>query len=266
MKPTGERNAGNPQTTFEVAGSGNRFTVRLVSPIPEETGSPRWAGPKRHGARPRPYTEILRQLPLWLTRLVRGPKLSGEIGTLKRIFRCSDCREELVPRALPIRVAASFALKTVVVGVAELSIFVAICGLQLRGQQRPNFSGYYIHRADQSVYIPNSHTVRLTVTQNAETLDVVMTFEGGKSTTSHYALDGTETSNITAVGVPTKDRAKFKGKRLIITMQASDGSFEMSREWKLSSDLQTLIVKTLLHYPADWNLDRSSSDKYSREQ
>jgi hypothetical protein len=41
VKPTGERNAGNPHTTFEVAGSGNRFTVRLVSPIPEETGSPR---------------------------------------------------------------------------------------------------------------------------------------------------------------------------------------------------------------------------------
>ena len=52
---TGERNAGNLHTTFEVAGSGNRFTVRLVSPIPEETGSTRYAGPTQHGARPRPY-------------------------------------------------------------------------------------------------------------------------------------------------------------------------------------------------------------------
>jgi hypothetical protein len=41
VKPTGERSAGNPLSTFEVAGSGNRFKVRLVSPIPEETGSPR---------------------------------------------------------------------------------------------------------------------------------------------------------------------------------------------------------------------------------
>jgi len=41
LKPTGERSAGNPHATFEVAGSGNRFTVPLVSPLPEETGSPR---------------------------------------------------------------------------------------------------------------------------------------------------------------------------------------------------------------------------------
>ena len=41
VKPTGERSAGNPHSTFEVAGSGNWFTVSLLSPLPEETGSPR---------------------------------------------------------------------------------------------------------------------------------------------------------------------------------------------------------------------------------
>lgn len=168
-----------------------------------------------------------------------------------------------------MRVGGNFVLKEVVVGVAGLSIFFAICGPPLRAQQRADFSGHYIHRADKSPYVLNSLTVRLTVTQNAETLEVVMTFEGGKSTTSRYALDGAETSNMTVVGVPTKDRVKFKGKRMIITTQASSvtpgASFEMTREWELSPDLQTLTIKSRVHYPVDWSLDRSSSDKYARE-
>src|ERR1700674_5986058 len=44
VKPTGERSAGNPLSPFEVPGSGNRFTVPLVSPLPEETGSPQVGG------------------------------------------------------------------------------------------------------------------------------------------------------------------------------------------------------------------------------
>lgn len=170
-----------------------------------------------------------------------------------------------------MRVSGNSVLKQVVVGVAGLSIFFAICGPHLNAQQSPDFSGHYIHRAEKSPYVHNSLTVRLIVTQNAETLEVVMTFEGGKSTTSRYALDGAETSNMTPLGgVPTKDRVKFKGKRMIITTQASgitpDGSFEMTREWELSPDLQTLTIKSRVHYPADWNLDRSSSEKYAREK
>src|SRR6516162_3555821 len=37
VKPTGERSAGNPPSTLEVAGSGKRFTVSLVSPLEQPT-------------------------------------------------------------------------------------------------------------------------------------------------------------------------------------------------------------------------------------
>src|SRR6516162_1448292 len=40
-KQPGKPSDRNGHARFDAAGSGNRFTVRLVSPIPEETGSPR---------------------------------------------------------------------------------------------------------------------------------------------------------------------------------------------------------------------------------
>jgi hypothetical protein len=40
-KQTGKPSDRNGHARFDAAGSGNRFTVRLVSPLPEETGSPR---------------------------------------------------------------------------------------------------------------------------------------------------------------------------------------------------------------------------------
>src|SRR5262249_37713976 len=49
-------------------GSGNQFTVSLVSPLPEETGSLSWAKPKGHGARPRPYKNPDRGAELYLRR------------------------------------------------------------------------------------------------------------------------------------------------------------------------------------------------------
>src|SRR5215469_4078704 len=39
-KQPGKPSDRNGHARFDVAGSGNRFTVRLVSPLPEETGSP----------------------------------------------------------------------------------------------------------------------------------------------------------------------------------------------------------------------------------
>ena len=75
VKCAGERNAGNPPATFDVAGAGNQLTVRLVRHSQRKRGATDRPNLRSHGASPRPYRGGIRKCVRleWTISARRGP-------------------------------------------------------------------------------------------------------------------------------------------------------------------------------------------------
>jgi hypothetical protein len=113
-------------------------------------------------------------------------------------------------------------------------------------QDRPNFSGSYV-LAWPKPEIRHGKTQRpseLKVVQHGRVLKASLT-ERGKTRTSTYYLDGTESKNVAAGGAPSSDKATIKYRTLLIesTVRVPKATLAIEQKWQLSPDSRHLIIQ-----------------------
>jgi len=107
----------------------------------------------------------------------------------------------------------------------------------------------------------------LKVVQNGSLLEIVETFDSGKTMTSRYALDGNESKNTTEGGVPTVDKAEVKGKTLVIrsSYRLPNGvPVHETQKWELSADARTLKIRRQTQFEGMSMLDETTNETYQR--
>lgn len=136
-------------------------------------------------------------------------------------------------------------------------------------QENPNFSGTYALTA-----LKGDHTAKtlpkniMKVTQNGETLEIVESFDDGKTLTRKYALNGGESKNLTSGGVPTTDKAEIKGKTLIIRSSChlpTGVTVHETEKWDLSADSKTLKIHHQTQFDGMSMLDDTLNETYQRQ-
>jgi hypothetical protein len=136
-------------------------------------------------------------------------------------------------------------------------------------QGTPNFSGTYALTA-----LKGEHTAKtlpkttMKVTQNAGSIEIVESFDDGKTLTSKYALDGSESKNLTSGGVPTTDKAEIKGKTLVIrsSYRLSTGdTVHETEKWELSADSKTIKIRHQMQFERMSMLDDTLNETYQRQ-
>jgi len=155
-----------------------------------------------------------------------------------------------------------------------MRIFISYCcfllfAITAAAQESPNFSGTYALTA-----LKGEHKAKtlpkntLKVTHNADSLEIVESFEDGKSLTRKYALNGGESKNLTSGGVPTTDRVEVKGKTLIIrsTYGSRAGvTIHETEKWELSADSKTLRIRDQTQVEGAPMLDDTLNEIYQRK-
>jgi hypothetical protein len=103
--------------------------------------------------------------------------------------------------------------------------FVLALTLPALPQQSPDFSGVYtlksLTRSDSAGggdfrEQTSAPKTTLNISQDANALDATFTFSSGKTVILKYKLDDMESTNVDPDGSPTTDRAKLKGRELIV--------------------------------------------------
>jgi hypothetical protein len=133
-------------------------------------------------------------------------------------------------------------MRVFVSGLACLLLFSA----SSFGQDPPDFSGSYV-LAWPKPEIHHGKAQRpseLRVVQQGRVLKATLT-ERGKTRTSTYYLDGTESKNLAAGGAPSSDKATVKYSTLLIesTVQLPKATLAIEQKWQLSPDSRHLIIQ-----------------------
>jgi hypothetical protein len=133
-------------------------------------------------------------------------------------------------------------MRVFVSGLACLLLFAA----SSFAQDPPDFSGSYV-LAWPKPEIRRGKTLRpseLRVVQRRRVLKATLT-ERGKTRTSTYYLDGTESKNLAAGGVPSRDKATIKYSTLLIesTVRLPKATLAIEQKWQLSPDSRHLIIQ-----------------------
>ena len=132
----------------------------------------------------------------------------------------------------------------------RLSIKAAIVLLLLPSgafaQETPNFSGAWVLAWPEPDvrHGRKLSPAELIVVQKGRILRATFT-EHGKTRTSTYHLDGTESKNLAAGGAPSKDTATVQYATLLIksTVEVPKATLQMEQKWQLSADARHLIVQ-----------------------
>lgn len=136
-------------------------------------------------------------------------------------------------------------------------------------QENPNFSGTYALTALKGEHTPKTlpkNTMK--VTQKEGTLEVVESFDDGKTLTRKYALDGSESKNLTSGGVPTTDRAEIKGKTVVIRSSyrlPTGVTVHETEKWELSADSKTIKIRQQTQFEGMSMLDDTLNETYQRQ-
>ncbi|SRR6266849_2764757 len=152
-------------------------------------------------------------------------------------------------------------------------IVLAICCLFLAAtastpQESPDFSGNFALKSMKGDRVAKTLPKSLLkVVQNGTLLEIVETFDSGKTMTSRYALDGNESKNTTEGGVPTVDKAEVKGKTLVIrsSYRLTNGvPVHETQKWELSADARTLKIRRQTQFEGMSMLDETTNETYQR--
>jgi hypothetical protein len=136
-------------------------------------------------------------------------------------------------------------------------------------QENPNFSGTYALTA-----LKGEHTAKtlpkttMKVTQSGGRIEIVESFDDGKTLTRKYALDGSESKNLTSGGVPTTDRAEIKGKTLVIRSSyrlLTGDTVHETEKWELSADSKTIKIRHQMQFERMFTLDDTLNEIYQRQ-
>jgi hypothetical protein len=109
----------------------------------------------------------------------------------------------------------------------------------------PDFSGVYVRTWPKpEVHQGKAVPVRMTVAQNGRVLTTTLT-EKGRTRTSTYYLDGTQSENLAVGGAPSSDKAQIKFDSLLINslIQVRATTLEVEQKWHLSSDYRHLMIQ-----------------------
>jgi len=133
-------------------------------------------------------------------------------------------------------------MRVLVSGLVSLLLFSA----GSFAQDPPDFSGSYV-LAWPKPEIHHGRTQRpseLRVVQHGRILKASLT-ERGKTRTSTYYLDGTESKNLAAGGAPSSDKATVKYRTLLIesTVRLPKATLAIEQKWQLSADSRHLIIQ-----------------------
>jgi hypothetical protein len=154
-----------------------------------------------------------------------------------------------------------------------MRIFISCCcfllfAIAAVAQESPNFSGTYaltgLKGEHKAKTLPKN---TLKVTHNADSLEIVESFEDGKSLTRKYALNGAESKNLTSGGSPTTDRVEVKGKTLIIrsTYGSRGVTVHETEKWEFSADSKTLKIRHQTQFEGMPTLDDTLNETYQRQ-
>ena len=129
---------------------------------------------------------------------------------------------------------------------SNAAIVLVLLSLGGFAQEIPNFSGTWVLAWPEPEvrHGRKLSPAELRVVQNGRTLRATYT-EHGKTRTSIYYLDGTESKNLAAGGAPSKDMARVKYATLLIesTVQVPKATLQMEQKWQLSADSRHLVVQ-----------------------
>jgi hypothetical protein len=164
--------------------------------------------------------------------------------------------------------------------VFSLWFFLALT-LPALPQQSPDFSGAYtlksLTRSDSdggSNFREQTSAPKTTlkISQSANALDATFTFASGKTVTLKYKLDDIESKNVDPDGSLTTDRAKVKGRELIVrsTIKIGAGGLKGSEvhrteNWELSKDLRTLTIHQQFDVPGAHVPGDTMTSTYTRQ-
>jgi len=110
--------------------------------------------------------------------------------------------------------------------------------------------------------------ILLKVIQNRNSIEIVETFDDGKTVTARYFLDGRESKNFTSGGVPTTDKAETKGKALVIRSSyrlADGGPVRETQKWELSADSRALKIRRQTQFEGMSAMDFTMDEAYKRQ-
>jgi hypothetical protein len=164
--------------------------------------------------------------------------------------------------------------------VSPLWFFLALT-LPALPQQSPHFSGVYtlksFTRSDSAGggkfrEQTSAPKTTLNISQGTDALDATFRFSSGKTVTLKYKLDDSESKNVDPDGSPTTDRAKLKGRELMVrsTMKIAAGDLKGSEvhrteNWELSKDLKTLTIRQQSDIPGAHMLGNTMTSTYTRQ-
>jgi hypothetical protein len=128
-------------------------------------------------------------------------------------------------------------------------IMLLLCPASVLAQTLPDFSGVFLRNLiDHRTPFANPvDPPVLVIDQGVEKLQITVN-QNGAQTTSVYNLSGKPIINVGPDGMWSKDRIKFKGRRLLIKSEAVvdprfAGSGLIEEVWELSPDLQALTIR-----------------------
>jgi hypothetical protein len=145
-------------------------------------------------------------------------------------------------------------------------LFLAIGSM---AQEIPDFSGTFVLTSLKGDHVAKTVPKTLwKVVQNTDSLEIVQTFEDGKTLASKYFLDGRESKNLTSGGVPTIDKIEIKGKTFVIRSSCrmlNGVPVHETQRWELSADSKTLKVRTQMQFEGMSVLDDTINETYQRQ-
>ena len=149
----------------------------------------------------------------------------------------------------------------------------AICCLLLVAaastpQEMPDFSGTFALTSLKGEHIAKTlPKIVLRIVQNRDSLEIVESSDDNKARPNKYFLDGRESKNTTAGGVPIVDTIETKGKNLIIRSSYRLPNGVLVREtqrWDLSGDSKTLKIRRQTQFEGMSMLDETINETYQR--
>jgi hypothetical protein len=153
-------------------------------------------------------------------------------------------------------------------------IALAICCMLLISttsiaQETHDFSGTFVLTSlkgeNAAKKLPK---ILLKVIQHANSMEVVETFDDGKTVTTKYFLDGRESENRTSGSVLTTDKAEAKDRTLVIRSSyrlANGVPVRETQKWQLSADTKTLKIRRQTQFEGMSAIDFTMYEAYQRQ-
>ena len=136
-------------------------------------------------------------------------------------------------------------------------------------QESPDFSGTFTLTAVKAEHAAKTlPKITLKVVQNGSSLEIVESYDEGKTVSKKYTLNGGETKNLTSAGAPTTDKAETKGKTVVIrsSYRLSAGTtVRETQKWELTADSKTLKIRRQTEFEGMSMLDDTMYETYQRQ-